>query len=391
MNKNWAALETRPLLMANPLIGCGSMKKRANRNRQARILIDWPDRGNKRRASGREHDLMKLHAAWMNRMVAEFGKRSAMAAVALLFALPACAQQWPTRGVRVMHGFASGSAIDVMIRPLATKLSDLLGQQFIVDSRPGATGAIANELAAKAAPDGYTVLAAPGSSLTSTPHIRKVPFDPLKDFAPVGLTTSFSFVMVAHPAVPAKVAGDLITLGRKRKDLTFSSTGVGSAFHLAGELFSQMAGIPLLHVPYGGGGGSGAITDLVAGRVDLMFESPAVVAPYVRAGRLKALGVTGPTRNALLAEVPTIAESGLTGYSLSGWHGLLLPASTPRAIVVRLNTALNQALQSPEVKSLWAKMGMDTPASTPEQFAALLRSEFDRYGKLTASLGLKTN
>jgi len=333
---------------------------------------------------------MKRYDSSRPRVVVECGKRLAAAAVALVLAAPGWAQQWPARSVRMMHGFATGSAIDVMSRPLAAKLSELLGQQFLVDARPGATGVIANELVAKAAPDGYTVLAAPGSSLTSTPHIRKVPFDPLKDFAPVGLTTTFSFVMVAHPAVPAKTAGDLVTLGRKRTDLSFGSTGVGSAFHLAGELFSQMAGIPLLHVPYRGGG-TGAITDLIAGRVDLMWESPAVVTPYVQAGKLKALGVTGSTRNPLLPDVPTIAESGLKGYALSGWHGMLLPAATPRPIVQRLNTALNQALQSSEVKALWTKMGMETPATTPEQFASLLRSEFERYGKLTASLGLKAN
>lgn len=313
-----------------------------------------------------------------------------LATAMTLLAMPVSAQEWPTRPVRIMHGFAPGSAIDVMVRPLAAKLSEQLGQQFVVDSRPGATGAIAGELAARAAADGYTALAAPGSSLTSLPHIRKVPYDSLKDFAPAGLITTFSFVMIAHPAVPAKTARELIAIGRKRADLTFGSTGIGSAFHLAGELFSQMAGITLLHVPYRGGG-TGAITDLMAGRVDLMWESPAVVAPYVRDGRLRALGVTGPVRNALLTEVPTIDESGLKGYSLTGWHGLLLPAATPRAVVDRFNAALNRALQSAEVKALWAKMGMDMPASTPEQFAALMRSDFERYGKLTAALGLKTN
>jgi tripartite-type tricarboxylate transporter receptor subunit TctC len=317
-------------------------------------------------------------------------KRIVLTAIAVLFSLPAYAQQWPTRSVRIMHGFATGSAIDVMSRPLAAKLSEQLGQQFLVDARPGATGVIANELVAKAAPDGYTLLAAPGSSLTSTPHIRKVPFDPLKDYAPVGLTTTFSFVMVAHPAVPAKTAGDLVSLGRKRKDLSFGSTGVGSAFHLAGELFSQMAGIPLLHVPYRGGG-TGAITDLIAGRVDFMWESPAVVTPYVRDGKLKAIGVTGATRNPLLPDVPTIGESGLKGYALAGWHGMLLPAATPRPIVERLNAALNQALQAPDVKALWSKMGMETPSTTPEQFSALMRSEYERYGKLVASLGLKAH
>jgi tripartite-type tricarboxylate transporter receptor subunit TctC len=321
----------------------------------------------------------------------EFNVSRVLAAVVCgLTAGTALAQSYPTKTVRIVHGFASGSAIDVMIRPVAQKLSEQLGQSFVVDARPGATGVIANELVAKAAPDGYTVLAAPGSSLVSTPHLRKVPFDALKDYAPVGLTTTFSFFMVAHPAVPAKNAAELIALGKRRADLTFGSTGVGSAFHLAGELFAQLSGIKLLHVPYRGGG-TGAINDLIGGRVDLMFESPAVVAPYVRAGRLNAIGCTGPVRNALLPQVPTIAESGLKTYSLRGWHGMLLPAATPRAIVERMNAALNRALQTPETKELWAKMGMETPSTTPEQFAALLRSDFDRYGKLVGSLGLKVD
>lgn len=297
---------------------------------------------------------------------------------------------YPTKTVRIVHGFASGSAIDVMIRPVAQKLGEQLGQSFVVDARPGATGVIANELVAKAAPDGYTLLAAPGSSLVSTPHMRKVPFDPLRDYAPVGLTTTFSFFMVAHPAVPANNAAELIAIGKRRTDLTFGSTGTGSAFHLAGELFAQLARIKLLHVPYRGGG-TGAINDLIGGRVDLMFESPAVVAPYVRAGRLKAIGCTGPVRNTLLPEVPTIAESGLKTYSLRGWHGLLMPAATPRAVVDRLNAALDRALQSPDTKALWAKMGMETPSSTPEQLAELLRSEHERYGKLITSLGLRSD
>ena len=309
-------------------------------------------------------------------------------ALILAFSDSALAQTYPARTVRMVHGFASGSAIDVMVRPLAAKLSESLSQQVVVDSRPGATGIIANELVAKSTPDGYTLLAGPGSSLVSTPHIQKVPFDPLRDFAPVAQTTTFSFVLIAHPAVPAKSAKDLVVLGKARPAiLNFGSTGVGSAFHLAGELFAQMAGIKMLHVPYRGGG-TGAITDLIGGRVDLMWESPAVVLPYVKSGRLIAVGVTGPTRNGLLPEVPTIGESGLPGYNLTGWHGVFAPAATPKEIVERLNSEIVRLLTAPDLKELWARMGMETPALRPEQFAAVLRADYDRYGKLIAALGI---
>lgn len=301
---------------------------------------------------------------------------------------PAFAQAYPTKVIRLVHGFAAGSAIDVFSRPLAQKLSEALGQQVVVDSRPGATGTIANDLVAKSAPDGYTLLAAPGSAMAATPHLYKVAYDSLRDFAPIIQISTFSYVLVAHPAVPAKTARDLIALAKSRSaPLTYGSTGVGSGFHLAGELFAAMAGIQLLHVPYRGGG-SAAITDLVAGRVDLMWDSLAVVLPQMRAGKLRAIGVTGAHRAAAFPDVPAIAESGLPGYEMVGWHGVFAPAGAPREIIERLNATIAKILSTPDIKELWGTQAMEIFPSTPEQFAARLRFDYDRYGKLIKSSGI---
>jgi len=299
------------------------------------------------------------------------------------------AQSYPNKTIRLIHGFATGSAIDVFSRPLAQKLSEALGQQVVVDSRPGATGTIANDLVAKSAPDGYTLLAAPGSAMAATPHLYKVPYNSLRDFAPVIQISDFSYVLVAHPAVPAKTARELIALAKAKPGyLNYGSTGVGSGFHLAGELFCAMAGVQMVHVPYRGGG-TAAIIDLVAGRVDLMWDSLAVVKPQMQAGKLHAIGVTGARRAAALPDVPAIAESGLPGYEMIGWHGIFAPAATPREIVVRLNTVIGKILGSTEIRELWNTQGMEIVPSTPEQFAARLRFDYERYGKLITSSGIK--
>jgi len=315
--------------------------------------------------------------------------KTCIAFIACLFASVCHAQPYPAKTIRLIHGFGSGSAIDVFSRPLAQKLSESLGQQVVVDARPGATGMIANDLVAKSAPDGYTLLAAPGSAMAATPHLYKVPYDSLRDFAPVIQISNFSYVLVAHPSVPAKNARELIALAKMRREpLTYGSTGVGSGFHLAGELFASMAGIQLLHVPYRGGG-SAAIVDLVAGRVDLMWDSLAVVLPQMRAGKLRAIGVTGAHPAAALPGVPAIAESGLPGYEMTGWHGIFAPAGVPREIVERLNGAIGKILATPEVRELWNTQAMEIVPSTPEQFAARLRFDYERYGKLIRSAGIK--
>ena len=298
------------------------------------------------------------------------------------------AQGYPAKPVRVVHGFAPGSAIDVFSRPVAQKLAEAYGQSFVVEPRAGATGTIANEFVSKQPPDGYTLLAAPGSAMAATPHLFAVRYKPL-DFTPIIQIADFSYVVVAHPAVPVRGARDLIALAKKQPgEITYGSPGVGTGFHLAGELFASMAGIKLLHVPYKGGGTT-SIADTMAGRVDLMWDSLGVVRPYVQAGKLRVVGTTGAKRAAALPEVPTLAESGLPGYQISGWHGMFAPAGLPRELQSTLNAAIAKILAQPDMKELWATLAMEIVPSSPEQFAARWRSDYERYGKLIKAIGLK--
>lgn len=307
---------------------------------------------------------------------------------AFLMSVSAGAQGYPAKTVRVVHGYAVGSAIDIFSRPLAQKLSEMTGQQFVIDARPGATGTIASEIVAKSLPDGYTLLAAPSSAIGSTPHLQKLTFDTLHDFAPIAQINEFYSVVVSHPSVPARNADELIKLAKIRPGyLTYGSTGVGSGFHLNFEYFCQAAGIRLLHIPYRGGG-TAAIADLIAGRVDLMLDNIAVVKPQVDAGRLRALGVTGRHAVAAMPGVPPIAISGLPGYESVGWHGWLAPAATPREVVVKLNVTIRKILATQEMRALWASQGVERTDTDPEQFAVRISVDYERYGRLIKSLGL---
>ena len=327
---------------------------------------------------------MKIHLP-----LSGFAALATLACANALCSGNAIAQTYPVKPIRLIHGFASGSAIDVFSRPLAQKMTEQLGQQVVVDGRPGATGTIANDLVAKSAPDGYTLLAAPGSAMAATPHLFKVSYTSLRDFAPIHQISDFSYVLVAHPAVPAKSARELIAMAKAKPGyLTYGSTGIGSGFHLAGELFCAMANVQMLHVPYRGGG-TAAITDLVGGRVDLMWDSLAVVKPQLQARRLHAIGVTGTHRAAALPDVATIAESGLPGYEIVGWHGIFAPAGTPREIVERLSATIAKILAAPDMRELWNTQAMEIHPSTPEQFGARLRADYDRYGKIIRDAGIK--
>jgi tripartite-type tricarboxylate transporter receptor subunit TctC len=296
------------------------------------------------------------------------------------------AETYPTKPIRIIHGYP-GSSSETNARHLAQRLSEMFGQQVIVEGKPGATGTIAAEFVAKSAPDGYTLLASPSSVLGSTPHLRKVPFNTLRDFAPVAPAAVFSFLLVAHPSVPVKNARELIALAKSRRAaMTYSTTGVGSAYHLATVMFALQAGIELLHVPYGTSGAS-AMMDLVAGRTDLGMNSPVFLLPHVRSGKLRAIGITGSRRMVSAADIPTIAESGLPGYELSGWQGILAPAGTPREIVVQLNAAIQKILATADIRRIWEEAGLEVIFATPEQFTAMLRNDYERYGKLIEKLG----
>jgi tripartite-type tricarboxylate transporter receptor subunit TctC len=296
---------------------------------------------------------------------------------------------YPERPIRLIMGFPPGSTVDILARPVAHRLSESLGQPVIVDNRSGATGIIANEMVAKAQPDGYTLLSAPSSSLTSTPHVNsRLPYDALRDFVPVAQLSAFGYVLVVNPGLPAKTLPELTALARSKPGgLTYGSSGTASGFHLAGELYEKLAKIKLLHVPYKGG--PPGITDLLAGRIDFMFYSLAVIQPQIKAGKLRVLAVTSAQRDPLLPEVPTMAEGGVAGYEATGWHGIFAPGGTPRAIVERLNAQVVRILGTPEVREIWTQQGMGITEATPAQLAKRMRADYDFYGRLIRDAGIK--
>ena len=315
--------------------------------------------------------------------------RVALALVAVLSATSAFAQSYPAKPVRLVLGFPPGTNVDVLARPIAQRMSETLGQPVIVDNRAGATGLIANEFVSKAPPDGYTLLVAPGSSLTSTPHLKlKMPYDSLKDFAPIIQINSFPQVLIVNPIVPAKTVKELIAVARARPGvLTFGSSGSGSAFHLAGELFKSMAKVDMLHVPYKGG--NIALNDLLGGRIDLMFYSLAIANPQIQAGKVRAIAVTGLKRDPLQPNVPTVDESGLKGYEITGWHGFFAPAGTPRDAIERVNVTVAKILGTREIRELWATQGMEVVTTTPEQFAKRIRADYEKYGRIVKAVGIQ--
>jgi len=320
-----------------------------------------------------------------------FWSRCAISLAALLLVTVADAHAqstYPTKPVRLVLGFPAGTNVDVLARPIAQRMSEIVGHPVIVDNRPGATGLIANEFVAKAPPDGYTLLVAPGSSLTSTPHLKlRMPYDALKDFAPIIQINSFPQVLIVNPTVPAKTVKELIAIARSRPGvLTFGSSGTGSAFHLAGELFKSLAKIDMLHVPYKGG--NVALNDLLGGRLDLMFYSLAIANPQITAGKLRAIAVTGLKRDPLQPNVPTVDESGLKGYEITGWHGFLAPAGTPADIVSRLNATIAKILGTAEIRQLWASQGMEVVVNAPEQFAQRIRADYEKYGRIVKTVGI---
>ena len=312
------------------------------------------------------------------------------AAAALVFAAsPAgAADEYPARPVRIVVPFAPGGGTDIVGRILAQRLSERLGQGFIVDNRPAGSGIIGADIVAKAQPDGHTLLFAFSSLASSARLYSQLPYDPIRDFAPVALATTSPLVLYIHPSVPARDLREFIAYAKANPNrLNYGSSGLGSSPHLATELLMSMAGIQMTHVPYKGI--APAIAGQLANDVQSSFTPITVGMPHAKAGKLLAIGTGGLQRSAVLPEVPTIHESGLPGFEVIGWWGMLVPARTPRPVVLRLNMEIRAVLDLADVRRNLLEQGMDPAAGTPEQFGALIRSDMDKWGEVGKRLGVK--
>ncbi len=306
-----------------------------------------------------------------------------------LVPLAALAQAaYPSAPIRVIVPTTPGGASDIMMRQLAQKMSESMKTPVVVDNKPGAGNVIGSDLVAKAAPDGYTIL------LTYTDHVfnpflhANMPYDTVKDFAPIGLIGSVPLLLVTNPSVPAKSAAELIALAKAQPGkLNFASAGSGSSLHLAGELFKSMAKIDVAHIPYKGT--TPGFVDLIGGQVQFMFPTSVSAWNHVQNGKLRALAITSAQRSPYLPNIPTVAESGLPGYEASIWYGMLAPAGTPPAIVARLNAELRKAMDQPDVKAKLAEQNFSLTPSTPEEFGRKINTDLDRWGKLIKEANVK--
>src|SRR5215213_2168820 len=299
-----------------------------------------------------------------------------MAGILMFAAIgPAPAQpSFPTKPVRIVVAFPPGGGTDIVARLMAPKLSEAWGQQVIVENRAGASGVIGTEAVARAAPDGYTWLHGTMGNLTVNQHLYTKMLDPQRELSALTQTVAVHFVMVAHPSLPARNAKELIALAKSRPgQINYSSSGPGGAPHLGGELLKSMTGINLVHIPYKGSGPS--FVDLLGGQVSLTFDSLLQAFPYIKAGRLNALAVLGSKRSPLLPQTPTMAESGVPGYELTNWFGMVVPASTPRELITRLYGDVSKVLAQADVRDRIQSMGADVIGSKPDEFAAFMRSE----------------
>jgi tripartite-type tricarboxylate transporter receptor subunit TctC len=302
----------------------------------------------------------------------------------------ALAQSYPDRPVRMVVPTSPGGLIDTVLRPVAQKLTESLGQSFVIDNRPGASNIIGIEYVARARPDGYVLLGSTLPLVVNPSLFPKVPFDADKDFAPISLLVSSPYVVSVHTSVPAKSLKELIALARAKPGaINYSSGGNGTNLHIAAELLMNHTGISMTHLTYKGGGP--ALTALVSGEADLSIPSLAAVMPHARTGRIRALAVTAKKRSKLLAEIPTVAEAGVPGYEFTSWIGVLAPAGTPDDIVVRLHQHIVKALNAPDLSHRFERAGMDIVASTPAEFRKYLRVELKRYAELVEKRGLRAN
>jgi tripartite-type tricarboxylate transporter receptor subunit TctC len=318
-------------------------------------------------------------------------KKLRLAATLILFGVVglACAQTWPAKPIRLIVPFPPGGGNDTVARSIAEQASPALGQSIVVDNRPGAGGIIGAQEAAKAPPDGYTLFLGGVGSHAVNPNLHaKLPYDPVKDFAPITLVASAPSVLVVTPSLPARSIAEFAAYARANPGkLNYASNGNGSSSHIAAVLYETMAGVKMVHVPYKGLGP--ALTDLLGGRVELMFNSIVAILPHIQAGRLRALAVTSKKRSPLLPDVPALAESGLPDYEAGSWYGILAPAGTPPAIIERLHSEIIKAVRTPEVEKRLAGEGAEIIASTPEQFAAHIKTELARMREAVRAGGIR--
>ena len=312
----------------------------------------------------------------------------ALAAVAAMGTLAAAAQTYPTKPVRIVVPFAAGGPADIYARVIGEKLQGTLGQSFVVENRPGGGAILGTDAVAKSAPDGYTLLMMSNTHTVNESLFAEKPYQLMRDLTPVAPVNYSDLVMVVHPSVPASTLPEFLALAKSKPGgLNYASSGPGTPYHMAGELFKAMAGVNVVHVPYKGS--SGARTDILGGQVHMMFDAITTMAPNVRAGKLKALGTSGKVRSTALPEVPTVSEAGVPGYEAVIWLGIMAPAGTPRPIVDRLNAEITRAVNAPEMREAWAKQGATAMSMTPDEFARFMRDDIEKWARIVKISGAR--
>ena len=306
---------------------------------------------------------------------------------AMLVASPAFAQGWPSRPVRVVAAYPAGGSIDIVARLVSQRLGESLGQPFIVENKAGAAGNIGTDFVAKAAPDGYTLLMGSAAAISSAPNVyAKLPYDPLKDLLPIVLVANQPNALIVRPGLAANNVREFIALARANPGkLNYGSSGVGASQHMTAELFAMMTGVQITHVPYKGG--APAMADLMSGQIDFMFDPVPTSIQVVRSGKVRALAVTSLRRSEVMPDLPSMAEAGLDGFELRGWIGLFAPANTPRDLVQRLNGEVLKMLAA-DLRGKLLELGLDVAGGTPEQFAAFIREDIAKYGRIVKTSGM---
>jgi tripartite-type tricarboxylate transporter receptor subunit TctC len=315
---------------------------------------------------------------------------AAFALISLASLVPAFAQDYPSRNVRIIVPFGAGGPADVYARVIAQHLSEQLKQTFVVEDRPGAGSIIGTDAVAKSPPDGYTLLLMSNTHTTNESLVANKPFQLMRDFVPVATLNYSDLIMVVHPSVPAKDLKEFIALAKKDPGkLNYASSGAGTPYHMAGELFKAMSGTDIVHVPHKASGE--ARNSVIGGHVQMMFDAITTMAANAKAGQVRALGTTGTKRSALTPDVPTIAEAGVPGYEATIWLGVMAPAGTPKPIVDKLNAEINKAINRADVKEAWAKQGAVPMVMSPAEFDKYLRADIEKWAKVVAASGAKAN